>query len=138
MMMLSALLCNADLVLLIIRVGIGLIFIRHGFPKIMAGTSEWIWLGEQMKVFGITFLPIVWGLAAACTEFFGGIAFATGFMTRFAAMFLAFVMFVAFLHHINKGDSWGHMSHPLSLFIVFIAFAIGGAGIYSFDAFLSR
>ncbi len=138
MTILHAVSCCPDFALFIIRVGIGLIFIKHGFGKITGGTGDWIWLGQQMKVFGITFLPMLWGLAAACTEFFGGIALVTGFATRVAAVFLAFTMFIAFLHHLYKGASWGYMSHPIVLLVVFVAMAIGGAGKYSLDAFLSR
>lgn len=124
--------------LFIIRVGIGLIFMRHGFPKLIGGVSEWKWLGDQMANLGITFFPIFWGLIAACTESFGGLCLTLGFGTRIACVFMAFTMFVAVIHHIAKGDSWGYISHPFALMIVFIGLMFAGSGEYSLDAYLSK
>lgn len=125
-----------DVGILIIRVGIGLIFIRHGYPKILAGTSEWQWLGSQMANLGITFAPLFWGFAAAWAEFFGGILLTCGLATRVASFFMACVMFVAFVMHVKKGDSWGYMSHPLALLVVFIGLMVCGSGRYSLDTYL--
>ncbi|OGB97202.1 hypothetical protein A3F06_02325 [candidate division TM6 bacterium RIFCSPHIGHO2_12_FULL_36_22] len=120
----------------IIRIGLGIIFIRHGFPKIMKGVPEWQWLGEQMGNLGIHFLPVFWGFMAACTESFGGIALVIGFCTRFFALLLAFVMLVAIVMHITKGDPWGYVSHPLSLIVVFIGLAVAGGGLFAVDNWL--
>ena len=125
-----------ELGLVIIRVGIGLIFIRHGFPKILGGIEEWRWLGEQMKNLGITFFPVGWGLAAVCAEFFGGIALTIGLCTRIACIFMAFGMFVAVMHHIRKGDPWGYISHPLALMVIFVGLLFAGSGKLSLDYYL--
>lgn len=125
-----------ELGLFIIRVGIGLIFIRHGYPKIIAGTGEWKWLGAQMKSISIYFLPVMWGFAAACAEFFGGIALTLGLGTRIACVFMSFGMFIAFMHHLKKGDPWGYMSHPLALMVVLIGLLVAGSGKFSLDYYL--
>ena len=121
--------------LFVIRVCIGLIFIRHGFPKITS-TGEWHWLGSQMTNLGVTFAPMFWGFAAASAEFFGGIALTLGFCTRIACMFMGFGMFVAVVHHTKKGDPWGYISHPLALMMVFIGLLIAGSGKLSLDYYL--
>ncbi len=140
--MLNFLLSNSefakDLGLFVIRIGIGLIFIRHGFPKLLKGTAEWLWLGEQMANLGITFAPVMWGLAASCAEFFGGISLTLGLGTRLATPFMAFGMFVAVVMHIKKGDPWGYISHPLALMVVLIGLLIAGSGKYSLDYYLSK
>ncbi len=46
--------------LFLLRVGIGLIFIRHGYPKLMGGQEEWLWLGSKMSHLGITAAPVLW------------------------------------------------------------------------------
>ena len=122
-----------DLGLMIIRIGLGLIFIRHGYPKVFKGVAEWQWLGDQMANIGITFWPIMWGFMAACTEFFGGIGLVLGLGTRVCAFFLAFVMFVATIMHITKSDPWGYISHPLSLCVVFIGLMVAGGGYFAVD-----
>ncbi len=122
-----------DVGLLIMRVGLGLIFMRHGYGKITGSTASWLWLGNQMANLGITFAPLFWGFCAASTEFFGGIALVGGFGTRIAAFLLSCVMFVASIHHITKGDSFGYLSHPLSLLFVFIGIMVAGGGRYSID-----
>lgn len=124
--------------LFVIRTGIGLIFIRHGFPKLLKGTDEWQWLGSQMANLGITFAPVMWGFVASCTEFFGGISLTLGLGTRLATPFMAFAMFVAVIMHVKKGDPWGYISHPLALMVVFIGLMIAGSGKYSLDYYLSR
>ena len=127
-----------DLGLLVMRLGLGLIFMRHGFPKLLGGVPEWQWLGDQMANLGITFWPILWGLAAACTESFGGVALFLGLGVRLAAPLMAFVMSVAVVMHITKGDPWGYISHPLALMVVFIGLFITGAGMYSLDHYLMQ
>ena len=56
------------------RIAIGILTIGHGFPKIIGGVGMWRWLGSTVIPLGISFLPVMWGFLAACTEFFGGIA----------------------------------------------------------------
>ncbi len=122
-----------NLGLTIIRVGIGIIFIKHGYPKLLKGKTEWQWLGEQMSYFGISFSPIVWGFLACFAEFFGGLFLAVGLGTRIAAFFIACSMAVATNMHIQKGDSWGWISHPLSLLVVMIGFMVAGGGPYALE-----
>ncbi|MDP3889095.1 MAG: DoxX family protein [bacterium] len=123
-----------ELGLLILRFGIGLIFVRHGFGKIIAGKQTWIALGGAMSNFGITFAPMIWGLLAAFAESFGGIFLVLGYYTRIASFFMAFVMFVAVIMHLKKGDDWTTVSHPLALLIVFISLMLMGSGRYSLDS----
>lgn len=118
----------------LIRVGIGILTIGHGIPKIMGGFETWNYLGTFVHPLGIYFLPVMWGFFGACTEFFGGIALTLGFMTRLASLALALMMFVATIWHIYKGDGFQQYSFPLSLLVIFVAFMIMGGGAYSLDA----
>ncbi|NRB21724.1 DoxX family protein [Candidatus Dependentiae bacterium] len=127
-----------DVGLLILRIGIGLIFVKHGYPKIMGGPQMWQGLGGAMANLGITFAPTFWGFMAACSEFFGGLCLIFGFLTRPAAFLLGCVMFTAVVMHASKGDPWSTMAHPLSLLVVFIALFVAGAGNYSVDRRLRK
>lgn len=122
-----------DTGLLIIRVALGLIFVRHGYGKLMGGPEQWLWLGNQMATIGITFFPVFWGLCSALAEFFGGLALVFGVGTRIACLFLIFNMSIALLYHLYIGDTFMIASHPLSLLFVFIGIFIAGAGRFSVD-----
>lgn len=124
--------------LTIIRIGIGSTFIWHGLRKYLNGLPEMQWLGQQMANLGITCFPIFWGVCAASAEFLGGICLTFGFGTRIACVFMVFTMFVAVVHHIKKGDSWGYISFPLTCMIVFIGLLFAGSGMYSLDYLLTR
>lgn len=122
-----------NLGIFVIRVGLGIIFIKHGFPKIIGGTEKWLWLGSQMKNIGIEAIPVFWGFCAAIAEFGGGIGLILGLATRICAFLISCVMIVAISYHIQAGDSFAIMSHPTSLLIVFCGLMITGGGKWSFD-----
>lgn len=50
--------------LLIIRIGLGIMFMMHGYPKLLGGPDKWEAVGGAMKHTGITFFPTFWGLMA--------------------------------------------------------------------------
>lgn len=129
---------NLDLGLLMLRIGLGLIFIAHGYPKLIGGVEKWRMLGSAMSNFGITFAPAFWGFAAACSEVFGGICLMLGLRTRVALFFLSCVMIVALVFHLSKGDPFTVYFHPLSLLVVFIGLWFLGAGNYSLDYMLNK
>ena len=51
--------------LLILRIGLGCMFLFHGAPKMFGGPEEWKDTGMAMKSLGIGFMPMFWGLMAA-------------------------------------------------------------------------
>jgi putative oxidoreductase len=119
-----------DIGLLILRVGIGAMFIAHGLPKMMSGVPVWKTLGQAMGVLGVSFAPVFWGFMAAFAEVFGGIALITGiFFVPFASM-LAFEMLVATFMHLNKGDDFVTASHAIEMAILFFSLIFIGPGKY--------
>ena len=68
--------------LLILRIGLGIMFILHGLPKMMGGPEQWAGLGMAMGNLGITFAPAFWGFMAAFAELVGGICLLLGIMLR--------------------------------------------------------
>jgi putative oxidoreductase len=115
---------------LIIRIGVGALFVIHGFSKVMGGPSSWIWLGNQMAHLGITFLPIVWGALAAFTELVCGAMLIFGLSTRLAAFLIGCVMVVALVMHLNTGDPYSKYSYPLMVLIIMAGIFIAGSGDY--------
>lgn len=49
---------NRDAGILVLRLGFGIMFMFHGFPKILGGTEEWEKAGADMHTLGINFLPV--------------------------------------------------------------------------------
>lgn len=119
------------------RIGLGVLSICHGFPKLEGGAPAWINLGAAASYIGLTKLPALWGLLAASAEFFGGIALVLGFCTRIASFFLFCTMIFALLFHLNNGDSFAMYSFPLTLIVVFLSIAVIGGGSLSLDGFLT-
>ena len=122
-----------DLGLLMLRVGMGIMFMLHGFPKLIAGPETWMFLGGTMKNLGIDFAPVFWGFMAAVSEFGGGLFLALGFFTRPACFFLLSTMIVATLMHLSKGDPFVKYSHAVEAGIVFLSLLLMGPGKYSLD-----
>jgi putative oxidoreductase len=119
--------------LLLIRIGLGVMFIIHGFPKLAGGPSGWTALGGSMKVIGIDFLPIFWGFMAAVTETFGGFLLIVGLFFRPALILLTFTMIIAALVMLGKGDGLKGASQAIELGVVFFALIFIGPGKYSVD-----
>jgi len=119
--------------LLLIRLGLGVMFIIHGYPKLMGGPEYWEGVGQAMRHVGIDFLPIFWGLLAAVAETLGGVFVFIGFFFRPAALLLAFTMLIATLHHLKSGDSLMTASHAIEIGVVFLGLVFVGPGKYSVD-----
>lgn len=123
-----------DIGLLVIRLGLGVMFLIHGTPKLMGGVEKWKWLGSQMEHLGVDFAPVVWGFMAAFTEFFGALLMMTGFLFRPAMLFLFGTMLVAAVMHIAEGHSFVQISHPIEVGITFLGLLIAGPGRYAVDS----
>jgi putative oxidoreductase len=122
-----------DIGLLILRIGIGGMFIFHGFPKILGGPGNWEKLGLAMATFGIQFMPAFWGFMSAFAEFFGGILIILGLFFRPACILLTINMTVATSMHLSRGDGLGGASHAIEDGIVFLSLILIGPGKYSLD-----
>jgi putative oxidoreductase len=124
---------SRDLGILILRIGIGIMFMAHGWPKISGGTEKWTALGGSMESFGIDFFPGFWGFMAAFAEFFGGLLLAVGLFFRPVALLLFITMLVATAKHLSSGDDFGGYSHALESGILFLSLIFIGPGKYSLD-----
>lgn len=133
---------NADLGLVILRVGIGLYFFAYGLAKLFGGAERWEQVGAAMANLGLDFWPLAWGFAASLTELCGGVLVALGLLFRPTCGLLAFTMVVA---TIAKGvsaageDGAGPfsvflgMGHPASMLILFVSLCLIGPGAYALD-----
>ena len=120
-----------DLGLLIIRVGLGIMFITHGAPKIFGGPDMWLKIGGAIGNFGIHFWPQFWGLMSGVAEFGGGIALILGVAFKPMMAMLAINMTVAAVSHFARGQGLAGASHAIEDGIVFLGLIFGGAGKYT-------
>ena len=126
---------NPDLGLLLLRLGIGVLYIFHGVPKFMKGPETWQWLGSQTTALGngleFTYVPL--GFIAALVETLGGVFLILGFFFRTSCLLLAFTMLVAFVSHfpIEEGYWLIEAGWPLEMGIVFTALLFIGPGRFT-------
>lgn len=119
--------------LLLMRLGLGVMFLLHGGPKLVGGPEKWAQIGRAVGYLGIHFFPHGWGLLAALSEFGGGLCLILGLFFRPAALLMAGTMAVATTMHFGKGDGLMVASHAIELGIVFVSLALIGPGRYSID-----
>ncbi|MGY4538929.1 putative oxidoreductase [Mucilaginibacter sp. UYNi724] len=122
-----------DLGLLIIRVGLGAMFIFHGYPKLTGGINAWAGLGVSTKYVGIHFAPVFWGFAAALVETLGGFLIVVGLTFRPVCLLLVINLIVAAATHFGKGDGMQGAAHAIEDAIMFAGLFFIGPGKYSVD-----
>ena len=137
-MILHALDRYRDRGLLILRLGIGIMFMCHGIPKLLGGPEVWTKLGGALSAIGVGFAPTFMGFLAAITEAGGGLLLALGLLTRPACFFLLGTMIVATAMHMKNGDPFLIYSHALEAAILFFSLLFIGPGKLSLDERLSQ
>lgn len=122
---------NVGLMLLRVYAGLSLAF-AHGIGKIPP--SEGFIAGVTKMGFPA---PSLFAWAAGCSELLGGVFLAAGFMTRPAALFVAFTMGVAGLIT-HAADPFGRKEKAFLYMFVAIVYLLVGAGRYAVDGFIKR
>jgi putative oxidoreductase len=121
-----------DFGLLIIRIGLGILFIYFGLPKLTGGPAKWEKVGSAMGYVGIHFLPTFWGLLSALTETFGGVLIIVGLAFRPVCLLLVINLVVAAVF-IGTRDGFMDATHAIDDAIVFAGLLFIGPGKYSVD-----
>ena len=122
-----------DFGLLILRLGIGGMFIFHGWPKIMGGPDMWERVGGATSSIGINFAPTFFGFMAALTEFGGGVCLILGLLLRPVCILLMINMIVATAMHLANGDGLNVASHAIEDGVLFLSLIFIGPGRLSLD-----
>lgn len=120
--------------LLVLRIGIGAIFILHGYPKLIGGPDKWESLGREMSNIGIDYIPVFWGFMAAFAESVGGLLLMIGIAFRPVCFLLMFTMIVAATAHFEQGntviENIKSASHAIKCAILFLSLLFIGPGNY--------
>ncbi|MBF9254095.1 DoxX family protein [Pontibacter sp. 172403-2] len=123
-----------DTGLLLLRLGVGIAFILHGWPKLAGGPESWAQIGQSMQFLGIGFAPVFWGFMAGFAEAVGGLMLLLGLFFRPFCVLLLCTMLIAITSHISRGDDFGGYSHALEAAVLFCSLLLIGPGKYSLDA----
>jgi len=121
--------------LLLVRVALGVVFIMHGWQKMVvfghAGVTGFL------ASIGVP-LPGVNAVILTAVEFGGGIALLAGALTRVAAALIGFSMLVATasVHLANGFFMPTGFEYTLTLLLVSLGLTMTGAGKYSVDALI--
>ena len=118
------------LALLLLRLGLGIIFISHGYPKLFTQ------LQHTTEAFSKMGCPVYFAYIAGVLEFFGGILLIIGLFTRITGLLLAVEMAVALVkvHGMLANPMAVHnYEFPLAMMVGSFALAALGAGLISLD-----
>jgi len=118
--------------LLLLRCGLALVFMFHGYPKLFGEKDALIEAFHQLG------LPSYFVYVAGVIEFFGGLALALGLLTPVAGLLLLLDMAAAmWKYNFNEGIyAVREYELPLVLGLACLALAATGGGPYSLDRFL--
>jgi len=118
--------------LLLLRCGLALVFIYHGYPKLFGDKARII---EAFQAIG---LPFYFVHIAGAIEFFGGVALALGLVTPVAGLLLLLDMAGAmWKYNFNEGIyAVREYELPLVLGLASLVLAATGGGPYSLDRLL--
>ena len=122
------------LALLLLRCGLALVFIYHGYPKLFGDTAKFI---ESFQAIG---LPPYVVYVTGVVELFGGIALALGLLTPVAGLLLLFDMCAAmWKYNFNEGIyAVREYELPLVLGLASLVVAATGGGRFSLDRLIFR
>jgi putative oxidoreductase len=122
---------------LLIRIGLGLVFIFHGYPKMTGrwegckGSRESV--KKSIRGLGLPF-PHQLAILVGATEFFGGMLLLVGLGTRLVAPAIAVIMLVASGRNYAEKGFLGGADMPFALFMTLLALFLLGSGSISLDA----
>jgi putative oxidoreductase len=122
------------LTLLLLRCGLAVVFIYHGYPKLFGSTARFV---EAFRAIGLP--PYVVYLTGAI-EFFGGVALALGLFTPVAGLLLLLDMCAAmWKYNFNEGIyAVREYELPLVLGLASLLVAATGGGRFSLDRLIFR
>ncbi|MGB0034442.1 MAG: DoxX family protein [Candidatus Acidiferrales bacterium] len=123
------------LALLLLRLGLGIVLVYHGYPKLFTKTQAAIQGFEHMG------FPPYFAYIAGVVEFFGGLMLIFGLFTRIAGLLIAGEMAVAIWRvYLPQGDILQIKNYEFPLVMAVSAFTLAciGAGVISMDQAIFR
>ena len=113
--------CNTDSGLLVLRIGVGAIFVFSGWMKVSN-------LSQTVGMFASMGFGVMWAYLVSILELVGGIAVLLGAYTRAFSTILAVIMIVA-IYVVHSEPSM--IMTPISVFFSCVTLALASGGKYS-------
>jgi putative oxidoreductase len=125
--------------LLFLRLGVGMVFLMHGYPKMTGRSNDpkvnREGLTRSIRRLGLP-LPSHLALSVGTLELTGGLMLIVGLWTRWAALALAMIMAVASARNFVEKGFLGSADFPLSLLATLLGLTFLGGGLISLDRLL--
>ena len=118
-----------DLALLLVRIGLGLVFMVHGYIKL----SE---TAGMIGFFSSLHLGAVWVYLVGWTELLAGLAVLLGIFSRFGSILLTTVMTVVILR-VKLHSGFSNSELEILLLLCSVAIALAGPGQYTVKSILN-
>jgi len=135
--------------LLILRLGLGTIFVCLSYPQLLAGKETWHEMGQAaMEPIGVTFGFVIWGFLGVISMLAGGVFIAIGVAFRPSALcLLVTTVLIAFMRYdggqalapglpIPSGELAPGYASAIGAAVASLALLISGSGDYAIGAAL--
>ena len=112
----------------IIRLCLGVIFVRHGYLKLFKNRDEAVALFEKAGRWAKTLV-----IAVGSIELIGGAMLFAGFLTQIAALSLATLVLATIIFKKVTGVPGKDLGFMAFLFLTLVSLLFSGAGFFAFD-----
>ncbi len=116
--------------LLLMRVGLGVMFVILTAPILLAGAGHWASFGSGIRHLGIASHFQFWGFLGALAGCVGGVLMIFGLFFRPGVLL---VLAITILHALNVGSAFRGKLAAIELTLVLIGLLFIGPGKYSVD-----
>ncbi len=122
--------------LLLLRVGVGVVFLYHGMPILVGGKESWTALAAEIQPIAPQAVLVTWAFAVGAVEVVCGVLLFLGLYARLAALLLLFEMTIVFGYFLSTAPGELLTLFSLKDVLLFLALILMGPGVYSVDQVL--
>jgi putative oxidoreductase len=120
--------------ILLLRVAVGLLLIRLGFPVVAGGAGYWhVAAPAVTQFFHITTHLAFWGAVVAFSELIGGLLLLIGLLTRLVCLLIALGLTFQGLAYLGHHPGLNAGTLVVSRMLILYALLLIGPGKYSVD-----
>jgi putative oxidoreductase len=116
--------------LLLMRVGLGVLFIIVAGPVLLSGAKAWASFGSGIRVIGVASNYQIWGFLGALAGCVGGVLMILGLFFRPGVLL---VLLLAILHAVNLRGPFRAELAAIELCVILVGLLFVGPGKYSVD-----